>query len=1692
MAQITLKILGNTTSPNNGIDAVISKIKQDLKSLEQPIKIIVDASGLDAATKTLQEATKALGGQSSGGNSGAAAQMREIGRATEAAAAQFDKYTKVLDVADDGTKTLRREIEDVTTALGRQVQTIKEYDAAGEEVVSTTEKITTNQKEQRKYTQEANEAYRKYVAEIEASKPETAIQKQINALTGVSNQAKSAAESASVFDKALSNLEAKVSGTTKALSAEEKAMLSAEVQTKSYAEGLGKVINHQEKMVDGNVIEAMTEYRDEVGNVTKIVSKLDGAEVKTTQTIKQATEATKKQADASELLSKKNSLLGDSLDRIIAKVSAWQLINWAVSSAIGAFRDAIETIKQVDTELVTIRKTTDLTEQEIGQLTDRTYELAAAYGRTADELLGLTSTFARAGLHDQLDEMTELAALLENVGDIEGDTAAKFILAANAAWQLQGNYESLMAIIDGMNAVTNQAAVDMEALTTGITVAGSVFANAGETAQTYTALVGTAVAATQRSGSEVARGLRTIAMNIRSIKGELEDGEIIDEASISDAAAALHSVGISVADANGELRLTSDVLSDLAGKWEELTTAEQAYLAESLAGKRQANVLTALMQNWSEVSRQMTLYANGAGSALQENEIYLDSWEAKTKQLSAAWTNLVQSFVETRGIKDAIGGLTDLINTLDKLSPILDVILPMRWKNLPDDIKEIFGEAKSETDILNAAIDENNEKIAENNALIKEANEIGGDPIYVQNLVAQNQQLLEANERLREQLGVTEELTEAEKELNKERAIGIAQKYGVREYSASGATRALENLYNNPEGYDKESFVTAERELKQLIAFFDTYTGVVEEASEAEVQETQSAYDAAMAHRHLGEATEESASKVRDFTTSAESLNQNALPAFKALKAVYDEVQESGTVSFSTLASLSEQFKDVDGIDRYISRLINIGTSGEDVSSILTELAYQLLVNKDYSEALAGSSQALIAAMLDEAGVANSTRVAMDLLATAIATANNSELDFATQISELKKLAIAAGVAATTVAAIGRPEILKPSQMKNGLVTDAGTGGGTTVEKLMSLISNQVESLVFKEPEVQSTGSSRGSGTTRTTKAADDPELEAIKLQIEAHKDKVALLKSELSLMKERGDSEEDIVAKMREIQAAEHDSAEYMRENQDRWAELKIDQTDVNALSLDWWKIQKDINDLLEETVELREDELDLIQSSIALEKQQLDFLEESGKSTEEQIDQIKVIQAKLHEEAELRRQNLQILKDSGASASEIADAESDILKLSTEWWNYQNQITKLLEKEAQESEKKRTELIKQAKEEALALLEAQEEAEKGPLQKQLELLEGQKDALSAEREEAEKLLAVEKAREALANAQNERTVRQYNARTGQWEWVANASNVAKAQENLANAEQALADYYAKREIDDLKARIAEVGNTYDQLRDAVNDFADAVQNGKASWDEAQDFLLAAIGDFGGAVVQSAVNAANAFNAIVGGVTGDPDQAGSGGQSSGSGSGVTAKKFKNLTDITLGDGTTVTDLAALAFSGGNAIEAYRDENGVGDYYLTHARTRAYSSYDGEDTLAYLAAGVKAGQITKQQAANLLSELTLDTTLMDNRRKMATLYKGYTLFNGGSSLLRLSDNTSGLNSTASNYAAYLRSMGIVTSSGESYAGFGGVTNNRIGTQNNGDTYQFGNISLSEQQARSMTVYDLANMAGELSLHNPAV
>ena len=535
----------------------------------------------------------------------------------------------------DGGGRLTGAVQQYNSKLGETVQVTRRLNKETGELEVTQEKVTQN------YEKVAKAAER--AAQIQA-KAQAAAQKAQEA------EANRAVAEAQKIQNVLGSLGTNI-GTFSGNAAEAKQWIAS-------LDGMS-----------GATVKATGNVRNAAGVFQTYSAAVDGAKGTTdnfTFAINESTGEVYKLSNGAVDAAKKSSLLGDSLGRVLLKMAAWQVFGDMISKVIGSFREAINTLKDVDTEMVNVQKVTDYSKEQMEELEENAYALSSAYGRTADEITAMYTTFARAGfLGAQLDSMTELGTLLANIGDISQDTASKFLLAVDAAWKLNGSESELMTVMDGLNEITNKNAVDMEALTSGITVAGSVFAEAGESVQTFSSLVGAGVAATQRSGSEISRGLRTIVMNIRQIKGETEDGELIDGESIAKASNALREyAGISTM-ANGQLRLSSDVLKDLAGKWNSLDTVAQSAIAEALAGKRQANILTALMGSWDTVEKMMQDYADGAGSALRENEIYLDSWEAKSKKLKATWTEFVSHLVETDTIKGALDGVIGLVELLD-------------------------------------------------------------------------------------------------------------------------------------------------------------------------------------------------------------------------------------------------------------------------------------------------------------------------------------------------------------------------------------------------------------------------------------------------------------------------------------------------------------------------------------------------------------------------------------------------------------------------------------------------------------------------------------------------------------------------------------------------------------------------------------------------------------------------------------------------------------------------------------------------------------------------------------------------------------------------------------------------------------------------------------------------------------------
>ena len=113
----------------------------------------------------------------------------------------------------------------------------------------------------------------------------------------------------------------------------------------------------------------------------------------------------------------------------------------------------------------------------------------------------------------------------------------------------------------------------------------------------------------------------------------------------------------------------------MAAAWEDMTDIQRASALELMGGKRQANVLSALIQNFDTVEKVIETSANSAGSALKENERYLDSIQGKIDQfnnaLQAMWSDTLDSDI----VKGVVNLGTELIKIVDTLGLIPSILL---------------------------------------------------------------------------------------------------------------------------------------------------------------------------------------------------------------------------------------------------------------------------------------------------------------------------------------------------------------------------------------------------------------------------------------------------------------------------------------------------------------------------------------------------------------------------------------------------------------------------------------------------------------------------------------------------------------------------------------------------------------------------------------------------------------------------------------------------------------------------------------------------------------------------------------------------------------------------------------------------------------------------------------------------------
>lgn len=112
---------------------------------------------------------------------------------------------------------------------------------------------------------------------------------------------------------------------------------------------------------------------------------------------------------------------------------------------------------------------------------------------------------------------------------------------------------------------------------------------------------------------------------------------------------------------------TYEILKELAEVWDSLSDVSQANITEKIGGKRNANVVTALLKNFDLAEDVLKTSESSEGSAEKENQKYLDSVQGRINVMKASFEALSADVMNSDGIKAAVSALTGLLNVLDKI-----------------------------------------------------------------------------------------------------------------------------------------------------------------------------------------------------------------------------------------------------------------------------------------------------------------------------------------------------------------------------------------------------------------------------------------------------------------------------------------------------------------------------------------------------------------------------------------------------------------------------------------------------------------------------------------------------------------------------------------------------------------------------------------------------------------------------------------------------------------------------------------------------------------------------------------------------------------------------------------------------------------------------------------------------------------
>lgn len=350
----------------------------------------------------------------------------------------------------------------------------------------------------------------------------------------------------------------------------------------------------------------------------------------------------------------------------------------AITSSINSVKSMVSSVYDLDTALVDLQKTTTMNSTDLESFYGNANGIAKQMGVSTAEIINQASAWSRLGYSSKeaAESMAQLSSQFAAISPgMDIDNATNGLVSIMKAYDVDVD-DVLDGIMSKINIIGNTAATSNAEIVDMLTRSSSAMAEGNNTLDETIALETAAVEIT-RDAPSVGTAFKTISMRIRGYDEETEsysnDVEMLSGkiADLTKTASTPGGISLFTDETKTEYKSTYQLLEEISKIYDDLTDKQQAELLETLAGKRQGQIVAATIKNFDAAKKAMDNMSNSAGDADKEMATIQQSLEYKLNALKESGVGIAQNLFQRDEMKLVVDSLTGVLTIVDKLTEAL-------------------------------------------------------------------------------------------------------------------------------------------------------------------------------------------------------------------------------------------------------------------------------------------------------------------------------------------------------------------------------------------------------------------------------------------------------------------------------------------------------------------------------------------------------------------------------------------------------------------------------------------------------------------------------------------------------------------------------------------------------------------------------------------------------------------------------------------------------------------------------------------------------------------------------------------------------------------------------------------------------------------------------------------------------------